>query len=110
MFVCLVLVAQFESIYKDFSIPLPGFTLALIFVAHIVTSIWFPLVIMVGAVLFGWLAARFFLTRPARRSLAARLPLLGTVWRATSLAEFCHLLALTAGERTSLARGASADG
>jgi general secretion pathway protein F len=51
--------------------------------------------VLIGlAVLFGWLAARILLTRPARRSVAGRLPLIGRVWRSTSLAEFCHLLAL----------------
>jgi len=93
-FVCVFVVAKFEAIYKDFNIPLPRITVGLIVLSRFVTSIWFPLVLVVGAIICGWLAARFLLTRPARRSLAGRLPLLGSVWRATSLAEFCHLLAL----------------
>jgi type II secretory pathway component PulF len=44
--------------------------------------------------LCAWLAARAFLPRALRRSIAGRLPLLGAVWRSMSLAEFCHLLAL----------------
>jgi len=94
IFVCVVVVAQFERIYLDFNLPLPRITVALIAVSRFVTSIWFPLVLVVGAIICGWLVARFLLTRPARRSLAGRLPLLGPVWRTTSLAEFCHLLAL----------------
>jgi type II secretory pathway component PulF len=57
-------------------------------------TIWIPVLLIAVAGLCGWLAARIFLKRPARRGLASRLPLVGTVWRATSLAEFCHLLAL----------------
>jgi general secretion pathway protein F len=94
IFVCVVLVRQFEAIYADFNIPLPSITVALIYVARIVQSVWVPIVFVGGAILCGWLAARVFLTRPARRSLAGRLPLIGSVWRSTSLAEFCHLLAL----------------
>ena len=51
---------------------------------------------------FGWLAGRVFLTPPLRRGLAGRLPLIGRVWRATSLAEFCHLLALLLESRLPL--------
>jgi general secretion pathway protein F len=94
VFICAVLVSQFEAIYEDFNIPLPGITIALLTVARFVNSVWPPLIILATAVFFGWLAAHFFLSRPARRSLAGRLPLLGMVWRCTSLAEFCHLLAL----------------
>ena len=45
---------------------------------------------------------RTFLTPAVRRSFASRLPLLGTVWRSTSLAEFCHLLALLLESRLPL--------
>ena len=47
--------------------------------------------------------SRCCLPRPQRRSLAARLPLLGAVWRSMSLAEFCHLLALLVDGRLPLA-------
>jgi len=94
LFVCAVVVTQFDEIYRDFNIPLPGITLAMLFVARVVNSIWTPLGLVAGALFCSWLAIRLFLTRPVRRSLAGRLPLLGTVWRSTSLAEFCHLLAL----------------
>ena len=69
-------------------------TIALIAIARVVNTAWAPMVIVAGIVFFGWLAGRLFLTPPLRRGLAGRLPLIGRVWRATSLAEFCHLLAL----------------
>ena len=89
-----ILISQFESIYKDFNIPLPTMTLAMIAISHTVNTIWAPAAILLGVVFFTWLAARLFMNAPLRRSLAARLPVVGSVWRTTSLAEFCHLLAL----------------
>jgi type II secretory pathway component PulF len=89
-----ILISQFESIYKDFGIPLPQLTLAMIAISHVVNTVWVPAAILLGVVFFTWLAARLFLNAPLRRSLAARLPIVGAVWRTTSLAEFCHLLAL----------------
>ena len=41
-----------------------------------------------------WLVLRVVLKPPDRRSLATKIPVLGGVWRYTSWAEFCHLLAL----------------
>ena len=41
-FVCVILVSQFELIYKDFGIPLPGMTIALIAIARIVNTAWAP--------------------------------------------------------------------
>jgi general secretion pathway protein F len=94
LFVCVILVSQFDAIYKSFNIPLPRLTIALISVARFVNAVWAPLALVAGTIVLGWLGARIFLPSPLRRSLAGRLPLVGTVWRATSLAEFCHLLAL----------------
>ena len=101
-FVCVILVSQFESIYRSFNIPLPGMTIALISIARIVNTAWAPTLMIVGIVFSCWLAARLFLTPPVRRAVAGRLPLIGRVWRATSLAEFCHLLALLLESRLPL--------
>ena len=110
-FVCVILVGQFEAIYRSFNIPLPGMTVALIAIARIVNTVWAPTLIIAGIVcLRCWLAARLFLTPPVRRAMAGRLPLVGRVWRATSLAEFCHLLALLLESRLAPARGAPAHG
>jgi general secretion pathway protein F len=92
--VSVVLVGQFESIYRDFAIPLPAVTIAILFVGRIVSTVWPPLLIVGAAVVCSWLAARVLLPRGWRRAVAGRLPLVGTVWHSTSLAEFCHLLAL----------------
>jgi type II secretory pathway component PulF len=93
-FVCVILVGQFEAIYRSFAIPLPRMTVGLISIARVVNTAWVPVAIVGGMLLLGWLAGRFLLPPSLRRGLAGRLPLIGRVWRATSLAEFCHLLAL----------------
>jgi type II secretory pathway component PulF len=92
--VSLFFVNQFETLYQDFQIPIPRLTLAVIAVARVVRTIWIPVVVVGGAILLSWISARVLLSPAKRRSLANRLPLLGTVWRSTSIAEFCHLLAL----------------
>jgi type II secretory pathway component PulF len=89
-----ILISQFESIYRDFGIPLPGLTNAIIAMSHMVNTIWPPVAILLAVGFCTWLAASVFLKPAMRRSLAGRIPVLGAVWRTTSLAEFCHLLAL----------------
>jgi type II secretory pathway component PulF len=94
VFICLIVVSQFESMFRSFNIPLPKLTVGLLEVARLVQMIWAQ-VFLVGGILFvAWLAARLFVPQKLRRGLAGRLPLVGVVWRATSIAEFCHLLAL----------------
>ena len=110
VFICVFVVSQFESVYGGFGIPVPAVTLALLAVGRFVNSTWLSGAIVIaffGCIL---LAARLLLPRPISRSLAARLPLIGPVWRSTSLAEFCHLLALLLESRLTLARGTSVDG
>ncbi len=92
--VSLFFVGQFEAIYRDFNMPIPRLTMAVIDVAHVVRTIWIPVLTVGGALLLTWISVRVLLSPPRRRSLANRIPLLGTVWRSISLAEFCHLLAL----------------
>jgi len=94
VFVSAILISQFESIYTNFGVPLPKLTLAILAISHVVNTVWAPVAILLGVGVCTWLAARVFLKPPSRRSLAARLPIVGAVWRTTSLAEFCHLLAL----------------
>jgi general secretion pathway protein F len=102
LLVCTVLVGQFEAVYRDFNLALPRLTIALLYFSRVLGSVWPPLAIIGGLIFVAWLLAHTFLTPPVRRSLAGRLPLLGTVWRSTSLAEFCHLLALLLESRLPL--------
>ncbi len=94
VFICLVVVRQFDAIYRDFGVPLPRLTIALLQVARVVNDIWVPMAIVVGAFAFMMVAGRLVLPPRLQRSLAGRLPVIGIIWLTTSRAEFCHLLAL----------------
>ncbi len=93
-FASVYLVAQFELIFKDFGVPLPRLTVALIEVSHAIRATWAGLASLAGALIAFWLAAPLVLRPGVARGLASRIPILGGVWRWTSLAEFCHLLGL----------------
>lgn len=94
VFVNVVLVTQFENIFRDFGIPLPGLTVGILLISHVLRAGWPALLIAVVAIVVLWLVLRIVLKPPDRRSLATKIPVIGGVWRYTSWAEFCHLLAL----------------
>jgi len=93
-FVSTFAVRQFERIFMDFSIPLPGLTIVVIQGARVIDRAAGPLGIVVLCLVVAWLAGRLLLKPAVRRSLSTQLPLFGPIWAATRLAEFCHLLAL----------------
>ncbi|MGE3820166.1 MAG: type II secretion system F family protein [Isosphaeraceae bacterium] len=94
VFVCVTLVSSFEAIFRDFGVSLPALTILLIEVSHVFEKSWRALLeAVIGATIL-WLVLRFVLRKSVRRSLASGIPVIGSVWRNTSLAEFCHLLAL----------------
>jgi type II secretory pathway component PulF len=93
-FVSIAVVPQFESIFRDFGVPLPRVTHVVFAMSAGTSSLW-PTLAVVGVVAaIAMLGSRLFLRPATARSLATFVPLLGGVWRWTSLAEFCHLLAL----------------
>jgi type II secretory pathway component PulF len=93
-FICTAIVGAFEQIFKDFGIPLPKLTIALLNIARVFNQGGVLLgETLIGLVIFA-LVARFVLGRATRRSMLSGTPVLGAVWKNTSLAEFCHLLAL----------------
>ena len=93
-FLCATLVSPFSDLFKDFGVPLPTFTIFLIRVAEVFEKGFWPVfeagVFFVGLFLF----SRVLLRGPARRSLLSGVPVVGAVWKNTSLSEFCQLLAL----------------
>jgi general secretion pathway protein F len=93
-FICSAIVPSFENIFRDFGVSLPALTILLIEISHVFAVTWqFWVEALIGLFVF-WLLLRFVLNGPSRRTLLGRLPVVGFVWRNTSLAEFCHLLAL----------------
>jgi len=93
-FVSTFAVRQFELIFKDFAIPLPGLTILIIQGARVINRVSGPLGVVILGLVVAWLAARLLLKTAVRRSLSTQLPLVGPIWAATRLSEFCHLLAL----------------
>ena len=94
IFVNAVVVSQFERIFKDFGVPLPKVTIAMLMFSHALRDGWEGFVFLACLAAAGWLVFRIFLKPSTRRSLACKVPVVGTVWKYTSWAEFCHLLAL----------------
>jgi len=85
---------SFEQIYKDFGVPLPGLTRAVIGASHFIRNYWWVAANVLALGVAVVLLMRVFLKPAERFSLVCQVPLLGRVWRWTSLAEWCHLLAL----------------
>lgn len=88
------IIGRFEAIFRDFGIPLPLMTRFLLETSHIFRFVWPILLSLGGGLLLLWLVLGVSLTRGRRNSLFARLPIIGPLWRLTSWAEFCHLLAM----------------
>jgi type II secretory pathway component PulF len=102
VFVSTVLVVMFENVFRDFGVPLPAMTRALLFASRLFREAW-PVLVIVGGILLGlWILPRFILEPAQRGSLATKAPLVGKVWRYVSWAEFCHLLALLLESRLPL--------
>jgi type II secretory pathway component PulF len=101
-FVSVLLVPQFEGIFRDFGIPLPGATIAVLEIASGVRAILPTLALLMVGLFLLWGAGPILLPPGTMRSLAARVPIVGRVWRWTSLAEFCHLLGLLVENRLPL--------
>ncbi len=101
-FVCMILVPQFESIFRDFGVPLPPATIAILEVSHVMGTVGPTLgLIAVGLIVFS-MVSHLFLRPGTLRAMVAGLPIIGGVWRWTSLAEFCHLLSLLLESRLPL--------
>ncbi len=97
-----LLMDRFEHIFADFGVPLPGLTKALLMMSHALRT-FAPLIIAACLVLIlAWAFVGLVASRAARNSLFARIPVIGTLWKYTSWAEFCHLLAMLIEARVPL--------
>jgi type II secretory pathway component PulF len=94
VFILLFIVGGVERIFGDFGLALPLLTQLLLALTRGLQQGGIPLLegLTILGVIAGVVLAVF---GPAhRRSLLSRLPILGPVWKWTTLAEFCHLLGL----------------
>ena len=97
------LVGQFEVIYQGLQHPACRRSRRLlIVVADVGERGLAPRWIVGGVVVCAWLAARVFFPRAAGGAAWRPASAVGAVWRSTSLAEFCHLLALLLESRLPL--------
>ncbi len=94
LFVLLFIVSGFERIFQDFGIALPLLSHFLITISSRLWSSGLILAEVLAAIGAIGVLAMMVAGPAARRSVLSRVPLLGPVWRWTSLAEFCHLLGL----------------
>ena len=101
-FVAIAVVPQFEAIFKDFGIPIPGITIALIELGRRTAAMWETSLVLATAAIVGIAGAYLLLPVATVRGLAARLPVIGGVWRWSALSEFCHWLALLLEHRLPL--------
>lgn len=102
-----LIVTRFEEIFKDFGVPLPVMTLALIRLSHVFGATWHGGVELAGgvlallclALLLNWLGV---FSGKTARGLLGSIPVVGLVARSSALAEFCHLLGLLLESRVPL--------
>jgi type II secretory pathway component PulF len=93
-FVSALVVPQFESIFRDFGMQLPRATIAILEVAHTTIAIGPGLGLIAAIAIVFRIVSPAFLRPGTLRSMLAGIPIIGGLWRWTSLAEFCHLLSL----------------
>jgi general secretion pathway protein F len=93
-FVLVALAGNFGELFRGFGIRLPLLSRVMITMSEAITRFGSAVAWLAGLVAVFVLVVALASNGPRRRSLASRIPLIGRVWRFTSLAEFCHLLAL----------------
>lgn len=94
-FVCLVLVQGFKAIFMDFGVALPWMTRDLIVLSDVVAKagwgiVWGPALFLLA----GWILARLLLEPAARRRFVCRIPVIGSIWSLTALAEWTRFLGM----------------
>ena len=111
IFVVAMLVPKFESIFRDFGMPVPAVTRFLFEISHATQRLWPSFLGLCALGVVAWMISRFAGTSLGG-GLIGRLPILGGVWRSASLAEYFHLLALLIEGNVPLSRavGLAGDG
>ncbi|MCH7688998.1 MAG: type II secretion system F family protein [Planctomycetes bacterium] len=102
MFYLIWMVPEFAKIFGGFDMELPVITILLINISSILelAGLWVFIGLVVAA-FFVWLFA-LRNKKAFRRRLFCSIPLIGTSFRNSSLATFCHLLALLVENRVSM--------
>lgn len=90
----LVAVPQFKTIFNDFGIELPIFTVAMIKVVDALLVIWKPALCVLGLVVLVFLFKGVLPFAAARARIFQELPWIGTAQKMASASEFCSRLAI----------------
>lgn len=89
-----LIVDRFRRVFQDFGVELPGLTVLLLMMSSALrASAPFLLPVLVGLFL-AWAVVGLFVSRGVRDGALAWTPVVGSLWRYTAWAEFCHLLAM----------------
>lgn len=95
LFLLLVLTPLFSKIFEDFGTELPGVAVQLIAFSQFLrgaNGLYFLIVLGLGCLVIFALQVR--LSAPARGRLWCGIPIIGAMYRLTSLSEFANMLAL----------------
>jgi general secretion pathway protein F len=90
----LSVLGTFTSVFRDFGLQLPWITEVLMALTRYFEFGWRLGLEAIGGIFLFFVFFKLILSEKQRRALVGRVPVLGGVWKNTSLAEFCHLLAL----------------
>jgi type II secretory pathway component PulF len=103
VFVCRIVANDFSKLFNDFGMDLPPLTKALLNVANAVSVAGPWLIVgLVGVLVAVWLLGVSLGGAGWRHGLTTPIPLIGPLWRWTTLVEFAQLLALLVESETPL--------
>lgn len=90
-------VPMFRGIFEDFGVPLPGPTLALMWLSEAAIGLlryWFPTLIVLASLVALVCLLRFVPGRATRTRMFQMIPFVGTAMRYVGMSEFCSLLSI----------------
>jgi len=90
-------VPMFKSIFNDFGVPLPGPTIALLWISDVAVGLlryWFPSLIVLASLVTLVGLLRFLPGRATRTRIFQMIPIMGTAVRHVGMSEFCSLLSI----------------
>lgn len=94
VFACVVVATTFASIFSDFGVPIPMISRWVLTIARAVSAAWWPLLLVLLVTEAGLIVTDFVLHAGFWNRLVSSLPLFGTIWHLTALAEFSDVLGL----------------
>lgn len=96
------IVGEYEKIFEDFGLQLPRVTVVMVQISRFLRSLGWGLPVAAIVIAVGAAALGMFSGDRLIRRWASKLPLVGPLWRFTSMAEYSHLLALLVDSRIAL--------